>query len=97
MTKTKTFEGELHNWGIVTHFYTKRETFDEIFNMRIVGTVYGLERNNKEVITSGILKRVDDFVETENSVYLLIGKCKNLDTLSDEAKEYWEKLDELNR
>jgi len=92
MLKEKTFKGELHDWGIVGWSSPDPERFDLFVEVKISGTVYGMERNDKQIITSRIVRVDGDFVETQNSIYLLVGDCMNKNNIDKRAKERWVEL-----
>jgi len=91
----KAFKGEIHDWGILglsTSTIDNNEVVGSGFDIKITGTVYGMDRNDVSIITSRLVKVDGDFIETSYSIYLLVGECKNKDSISKDVKEKWFEL-----
>ena len=92
MAEGKSFQGELHGWGIVAlHKLSINEKNLET-PIKVCGNVVGFNRNDKVILTSNVVKRDGDFIETLNSVYLLVGECDNIEKLDEYTKAQWDEL-----
>lgn len=88
--------GEIRNWHILVEedtpfrkYLTIRGDFNGIHCVHNTNMEYS---TSGEVLTTHIINKDGNFIETEVNIYLLIGECENLDTLKEDTLNHWNKL-----